>query len=331
MRRRVSARVEQGALFELPPLTLDPSPALPEQRALAEILPTGVRLGTTSWSYPGWVGSVYGAGAPSKLLSSHGLTAYAKHPLLRAVEIDRTYYEPLPAPALRGFADQVPDDFRFVVKASEECTVVRFPLHARYGKRRGEANARYLDASYATDAVVAPFVEGLGPKGGVLLFQFPPQDAGESGAFADALHAFLARLPRGIPYAVEIRNEELLTPAYVAALESAGAVHGHNVWTGMPPLLAQVKRIAPPARRPLLVRWLLRPGDTFEAARDRYTPFSRIVDEDPVNRARIAGIIAKADRHGVPSFVLIDNKAEGSAPASVARLAEAIAEVRRTA
>jgi uncharacterized protein YecE (DUF72 family) len=320
----MSPSLEQPALFDLPLPVLEPAESRAEDRAVAAKLSPRIRLGTTSWSYPGWIGSVYGASAPAKLLSSRGLTAYAKHPLLRAVEVDRTYYEPVPASVLRELAGQVPDGFRFVVKASEECTVLRFPVHARYGKKRGEANPRYLDAAFAASAVVGPFVEGLGPKGGILLFQFPPQDVGEPAAFAESLVHFFAQLPRGVPYAVEIRNEELLTPAYVAALEEAGAVHCHNLWTGMPPLLAQVRRIPPPARRPLVIRWLLRPGDTFEDARARYTPFDRLVDEDTASRALIAGLVSKADRHDVPAFVIIDNKAEGSAPLSAARLAAAI-------
>ena len=117
------------------------------------------------------------AGLPKTRLADRGLPAYASHPLHRAVEIDRTYYEAPAAQFFRGLAEEVPDDFRFLVKAHEECTVFRFPTHARYGKRRGELNGRFLDAAYATDAVVGPTVEGLGDKAGPLLFQFPPAAA----------------------------------------------------------------------------------------------------------------------------------------------------------
>ena len=306
--------------------SVGPAPVRPEDARLATSLPAGIRFGTTSWSFPGWAGILYDAKVSEKVLASDGLAAYAEHPLLRAVEIDRTYYGPLPPSVFRSLADAVPDDFRFVVKAHEDCTVPRFPEHARYGKRRGERNERWLDASYATEAVVGPFVEGFGEKGGAILFQFPPHEVTSARAFAHRLHSFLARLPKGPVYAVELRNAELLTTEYTQALESARAIHCHNVWSAMPPILRQARLVPPAARRPLLVRWLLRAGDRYEDARSRYAPFDRLVDEDPANRALVTDLVTKANAHGVPATVIVDNKAEGCAPASVFRLARAVAE-----
>ena len=90
------------------------------------------------------------------------MTAYGSNPLLRTVEIDRSFYEPLPERYFAQLTRQVPPDFRFLVKAHEDCTLPRFPRHARYGKKQGESNGRFLDASYAADAVVGPAVAGLG-------------------------------------------------------------------------------------------------------------------------------------------------------------------------
>lgn len=314
-------------LFDLPENTLEAAPPRPEHEALARRLPSGVALGGMSWSYPGWVGQVYGAGVSEKQLAKLGLTAYPKHPLLRTVEIDRSYYDPLASDAYRTYGEQVPDEFRFLAKAHEECVLPRFPPHARYGKKRGQPNARYLDADYAADAVVAPFVEGLGAKAAALVFQFPPGDAGEPNAFAESLHRFLRKLPRGVVYAVELRNNDLFTAAYAAALADSGCVHCHNVWSGMLPVLAQARLVPPAARRPLLVRWLFRQSDTYEAALARYAPFDHLADEDLENRGQVARLVAAAARHAVPAFVLVDNKAEGSAPESIARLATAIVEV----
>jgi uncharacterized protein YecE (DUF72 family) len=224
---------------------------------------------------------------------------------------------------------QVPADFRFVVKAHEDCTQPQYPRHARYGKKQGELNGRFLDASYAVDAVVGPAVEGLGESLAVVLFQFPPQDAREPRAFADKLAGFLARLPRGVPYAVELRNPELLTPAYARALEQTGAVHAHNVWGSMPAVLAQARAIPPVARRPLIVRWLMRPGDDYEGARSRFLPFSRLAEPDLASREDIASLVAKALAHDVPAFVLVNNKAEGSAPESLFELARRIAQLQK--
>jgi uncharacterized protein YecE (DUF72 family) len=322
----MSAPDVQGALFDLRPSVGEGLAPNPDHAALAGRLPRDLRLGTTSWSFPGWAGILYPPNVTAAQLARHGLPAYAKNSLLRAVEIDRTYYGPLPAEALRAFAADVGDDFRFLVKAHELCTVLRFPRHARYGKKRGELNPRYLDSAYATDAVVGPFREGLGEKGGALIFQFPPQAVESPRAFAEDLHGFLSRLPRGVTYAVELRNAELLTRDYASALEATGAVHCHNVWTAMPSVLQQAKLIPPSARRPLVLRWLLRQGDVFEDARARYAPFDRLLGEDQPNRSLVADLVARAQLHDVPALVVVDNKAEGCAPESVFRLAARIIE-----
>jgi uncharacterized protein YecE (DUF72 family) len=328
------AASSQASLFEVgEPLVsgsqretpVQPAAPRPELFELAKALPTSVRLGTMSWSYPGWRGIVYAADADVKKLSQGGLAAYAQHPLLTAVEIDRTYYEPVPSAALRAYAEQVPASFRFVVKAHELCVVHRFPMHPRYGKRRGEENPLFLDPAYATENVILPAVEALGEKLGVVLFQFPPQDVSGAAPFAERLAVFLRGLPPGISYAVELRNRELLDNAYSAALVEAGAVHCHNVWSYLPGVLAQVRMLPPVTRRPLMVRWLMRQGASYQTAGERYLPFDRLVDEDLTNRDEIARLVARAAQHGVSSFVMLDNKAEGCAPETAVRLARAIA------
>jgi uncharacterized protein YecE (DUF72 family) len=313
-------------LFELPPRVLEPAPLDPYHHALRERLPSALRLGTMSWSFVGWRGLIYAESTEPKLLAEAGLTAYSRHPLFNSVEIDRSHYDPLPARYFSELAAQVPADFRFVVKAHEDCTLPEFPRRARYGKKQGAPNARYLDPSYASRAVVEQVTAGLGDKLGVLLFQLAPQDAGEPRAFADKLERFLSGLPRGVPYAVELRNRELLTPAYAHALESSGAVHAHNVWGSMPSVLAQARLIPPAARKPLVVRWLMRQGDDYQEAGRRFRPFSKLVEPDLPNRNDIVTLVAKALGHGVPAFVTVNNKAEGCSPESLFEIARAIAE-----
>ena len=54
-------------------------------RELAAQLPEGLRLGTSSWTCPGWAGLVYRDTQSETQLSRKGLSAYAHHPLLRSV------------------------------------------------------------------------------------------------------------------------------------------------------------------------------------------------------------------------------------------------------
>lgn len=316
----------QTTLFELPKRRIEPAAPRPEHVELVAKLPASLGLGTMSWAFPGWRGLVFAAGSSPERLAAEGLAAYAAHPLLRAVEIDRSFYEPLSNEQLRAMAAEVPDDFQFMVKAHQECTLARFPAHARYGKKSGSVNPRFLDAAYASEVVVGPTREGLAGKLRALLFQFSPEDHGPPGSFAERLAAFLAALPRGVTYAVELRNSALFTPAYGAALAATGAVHCHNAWSDMPSVLAQAKAIPPRARHPLIVRWLMRPGDSYARAGERLAPFDRIVEEDAPRRDAIARLVVRALQHEVPVLVFVNNDAEGCAPESIARLAVAVAE-----
>ena len=61
----------------------------------APALPPEIRLGTSSWFFPGWRGLVYEGVYPQTALSKKGLAAYAQIPLLRTVSLDRTFYAPI--------------------------------------------------------------------------------------------------------------------------------------------------------------------------------------------------------------------------------------------
>lgn len=297
----------------------------PEVAALARRLPARAYLGGSTWSFPGWAGLVYDRAYTPARLARHGLAAYAHHPLLRAAGIDRTHYRPLPAAELARYAAAVPRDFLFLVKAHEACTLARFPDHPRYGAERGQPNPRFLDAAYAAAEVVAPYVEGLGAKGGALLFQFAPQELGSPAHFAARLHAFLDALPPGPLYAVELRNRELLAADYAAVLAAAGACHCLNVHPRMPDVRVQA-HLAGVAAGPLVLgRWLLGSGASYEAASKRFAPFNRLVAPDPRARRALAELGREALAAGRRFLLTVNNNAEGCAPLSIVALAQELA------
>ncbi len=306
-----------------PPVEAAPIP--PAVRTLAGALPPGLRLGTSSWGFAGWEGLVWGGRYTDERLSREGLGAYAAHPLLRTVGLDRTHYRPMAAQALAALASQVPADFRFLVKAHEDCTLARFPGHARYGARRDQKNALFLDAGYALDAVVGPTLEGLGARAGVILLQFAPQPLAQLGGvehFVERLHTFLSALPRGTAHlAVEVRTPALLVPAYAEALHDVGAVPALSAWNGLPPIDEQFRRTRAAEAPARVIRWMLQEGTTYEEAKDRYAPFDRLVEPDPVTREAIAALCDDLTRD---TYVIANNKAEGSAPRSLLALAERI-------
>jgi uncharacterized protein YecE (DUF72 family) len=304
------------------------APALAE---LAARMPAGLRMGTSSWAYTGWAKLVYDRAYPTARLSREGLGAYAGHPLLRAVGVDRSYYAPPTADEFAAYAAAVPAEFRFLVKAHEACTIAVWPRHARYGAQRGQPNPRFLDVAYAAEQVIGPTLAGLGDKLGPLLFQFSPGDVDALGGprwFAERLHRFLAGLPRGPLYAVEIRNRELLTGGYADALADVGASHCINVYPGMPPARQQFERARQDRARAVVCRWMLHPGMTYETAESAYEPFDRVVDPDPENREELAHVCLRAGDLGLPVYVIVNNKAEGSSPQSIAGLAARISGLR---
>jgi uncharacterized protein YecE (DUF72 family) len=296
--------------------------AAPAEQVLqvAQRLPKNLHMGTSSWSFPGWAGIVYAQLHDVSTLARHGLPAYARHPLLNAVNLDSAFYRTLKAEQLARYAADVPEDFRFVVKAYAGLTAA--PESPMALRRRIEPV--FLDAGYATRTVVKPLVEGLGAKLGAILFQFSPlgpRYARTPSPFIERLREFLRALPSGPTYAVELRDSELLGAQYEAALSSAGAVHCCSVHSRMPPVDAQV---APAGRGPLVIRWMLHPGEDYESAGARYAPFDRLLEPDKLNRDRIAAMIRTGLSSGRDIQVIAANNAEGSAPLTLLELAKTI-------
>lgn len=310
-------RVEdQQALFPPPgPARVRLAEVPPEHAALARALPPGLRLGSSSWTFPGW--PIWGGRYGVDRLVQEGLAAYGTHPLLRTVGVDRGWYRPVPTRELAAMRDAVPPDFQFLVKAHEDVTTGRFPAHPRYGARAGAENPRFLDVGYALDAVVGPFIEGLGA--GVLLFPFAPQPLPRD--LPDRLDRFFAALPRGRwRYAVELRNAGALTPAYADVLEAHGVLPSLVGWGGLPSLVEQARRTRALARPERVVRWMLHPGQAYEEAKSDYAPFDTLKAPDPGRRREVVEVLRDADS----AWVVINNKAEGCAPASVVELARAV-------
>jgi uncharacterized protein YecE (DUF72 family) len=295
-----------------------------EWAAVAEALPGSVRLGTSSWSFPGWQGLVYDRKATPAHLARHGLAAYAANPLLGAVGVDRTYYAPITAEAFAEYAAVVDDDFRFLVKAASLCTD---PYLREEKGRAGEVNELFLDVGFTSEQIVGPYVEGLGTKGGALLFQFPPlgrEFTERPEAFADSLADFLSALPPGPVYAVELRDRAVFGRPYVAALRDSGAVHCFSAHPRMPSVGRQRQVVGDDPGRLFVARWMLHSALGYEAAKERYAPFSQIVDEDLKTRESYAELCAEQIGAGRPVIVTANNKAEGSAPQTLYRLASRI-------
>ena len=298
----------------------------------APVLPADIRLGTSSWFFPGWRGLVYEGIHPQTALSKKGLAAYAQIPLLRTVSLDRTFYAPITTVQYAQYAQQVPDHFSFVVKAPAlVCDAVM-----RDEEGRGKVpNPHFLDPGIAAREFVVPCLEGLGAKAGPLVFQISPLPRSlveEAHALIERLSVFFSALPgelggRRPLYALELRNAELLTPRLMKMLAGAGVRYCVGLHDRMPEAERQEAALAAldgEAPGDLVVRWNLHRGFLYQAAKQRYEPFDKLVDEDPETRRTLARMAANAFKAGRKVWITANNKAEGSAPLSLVKLAEEI-------
>jgi uncharacterized protein YecE (DUF72 family) len=314
------------------PQAADPGDAC---RALAATLPPALHLGTSSWSYPGWAGLVWAGEHSESRLSKHGLPAYAQHPLLRTVSIDRSFYRALGTAEYATYAAQVPADFRFVVKAPSAVTdaVVR----AEDG-RGVQPNPLFLNPELAVQDFVQPALDGLGQKLGALVFQLSPLPLGwlaDLPAVLERLRTMLAALPSLAPQApdgvvaVEVRDPEFLTPDFAAVLRETGATYCLGLHAKMPPIEQQLPLLRALWPGPLVCRWNLHPRhgsiSGYAKAQEAYAPYDRLHDEDLPTREALARVIAGTVRHGQKAYVTVSNHAEGCAPRSVEALAQVIA------
>jgi uncharacterized protein YecE (DUF72 family) len=312
----------------------DVRPALDSPLLKEPHLPLDIRLGTSSWFFPGWRGLVYDGVHPQATLSRKGLAAYAQIPLLRTVSLDRTFYAPISAVDYARYASQVPEHFSFIVKAPAiVCDAV-----VRDEEGRGKVlNPHFLDATIATREFVLPCLEGLGAKAGPLVFQVSPLPRSlveDASLFIERLEVFFAALPRELGvhrpiYALELRNAELLTPRLMRMLARTEVRYCVGLHDRMPEVERQeaaLRALDGEEPGPLVVRWNLHRGFLYQAAKQRYEPFDRLVDQDGETRRVLARMAARAFKAGRKVWITANNKAEGSAPLTVLELAREIAK-----
>ena len=318
--------------------TVEPAIFNPELITLSQSLPPNLRLGTSSWSCPGWDGLVWGGEYSENHLSRYGLTAYTKHPLFRTVSIDRGFYRPMNVMQFAEYASQVSQDFRFMVKAPSLVTDALVRDESGRGMR---PNANFLNAENAMQMFVEPALEGLGHKLGALVFQISPLPTSwfsRMPELINRLHHLLKAIPdfrRIAPdgvVAVEVRDAQWLTPQFVDVLRDTGATYCMGLHAKMPSITEQLPILRSLWPGPLVCRWNLNPvhgAFGYEDAGQIYSPYNRMIDADVETRTTLAQVIAGTANAGQNVYVSVSNKAEGSAPLSIIELTKAIAAGKR--
>lgn len=320
----------KGALVENLPLF--DAMAFPRQRLavrLRELAAEGIYFGTSSWKYEGWLGQIYSRERyvtrgrfSQKRFAEECLAEYAE--VFPAVGGDFSFYQFPSKSYWKRLFSVAPRHLKFGLKVPETITVKEWPGHARYGERSGTPNEHYLDAALFRKAFLEP-LEDDAERIGVLIFEFGTMGKKHyesAAAFAADLRKFLAALPGGWRYAVEVRNREYLDEPYFDALRGHGAAHVFNAWTRMPPLDEQARIEAAYTADFLVARALLRYGRTYEQAVKLFEPYDRLQEVNESARRGLRMLVEEARQRRQLAFLFVNNRLEGNAPATIQAVVE---------
>jgi uncharacterized protein YecE (DUF72 family) len=292
----------------------------------------GVFIGTSSWKYSGWRGQLYTDDRyvwrgrfSEKRFEELCLTEYSE--VFKTVCVDAAYYKFPDREYIQGLVEAVPDDFLFGFKVTDEITIKQFPNLPRFGRRAGKRNESFLKADLFESEFLKP-CEPFKKNIGVLLFEFSKfysSDYETGRHFASELESFLSRIPKGWPYAVEIRNRHFLHADYFASLHRQGVAHVFNSWAEMPSVSEQLgfegSRTVPqftPAR------FLLTPGRKYEDAVKLFSPYDRIRQPDTNARRAAARLLSESNTEtpNRRTFLFVNNRLEGNALQTIAAMIE---------
>ncbi len=289
------------------------------------------RFGTSSWTYPGWHGSVYRdvqAYGAAQRFTELCLAEYARDPRFRCAGADNMYYMPPSArpKLLTRYAQMLsplPEPIELLPKVWHGLTVNRYsPLQQREWRLEGEVNSHFLDADRFLDMVALPLEQNLGKLLGPLILEIQENDI-HTPEFLRLLDEFLSavRTRWNGRIAVELRTQAHFGASYLDVLSAHGCGHVLNSWTRMPGIGWQFEQLR--TRHGLcwpffVVRALLRAGVRYEDA-SAYAPYDRVVTRAPEVRADILRLLREVGE-ATPCYVLVNNHLEGHSPGTIAEL-----------
>jgi uncharacterized protein YecE (DUF72 family) len=282
----------------------------------------GILIGTSSWKYSGWFGMLYDEaryvwrGNFAKSRFEKGcLEEYAQ--VFKTVCVDAAYYSFPTEKYLQGLAAQVPSDFQFAFKVTDEITLKKYPNLPRFGVRAGMPNDHFLNAEIFERGFLKP-LEAIRPHVGLLIFEFSrfyPGDFEHGRDFVAALDGFLGKLPKGWPYGIELRNKYWLKPEYFECLARHHVTHVYNSWTDTLPIGEQ--RALPGSQTNpdvTAARFLLKPGRKYEEAVKAFEPYGETKETNPEARAAGAALIQNGKKNPKrKTFIFVNNRLEGNA------------------
>lgn len=238
-------------------------------------------IGTQGFAFDDWVGPFYPPGTAKRAY----LEAYAAQ--LPTVEIDSTFYASPRASVVEGWRDRTPDGFVFSAK---------FPRSITHDKK--------LDRALPEAEGFVARMQLLGEKLGVLTLQFAYDFSPE---YFDALDTFLARIPEGPRYAVEVRNRKWFEQPLHEMLSSHNAALVLQDLYYMPKLDWATADFS-------VVRWLGRRKDIEK--------FDRIQIDRTDDMRSWSDTVMGFIRQGIDLYGYFNNHYAGHSPASARQFAD---------
>jgi len=287
-----------------------------------------LRIGTCSWKYASWKGLFYDA--EKKYRPDDYLSDYSR--CLNSVEVDQWFWSLFPggvrlpeARTVKNYAASVPSDFKFTVKAPNSLTLTHFysKQAGGHGDFAGKPNPHFLD-----NALLREFLERLAPldnKLGPLMFQFEYLNKAKMASQQDFLErfgGFIGHAPKGVQYAIEIRNPNYLNSAF---FECLGKLHLGFVYLEgyyMPPIGEIFDRFQPATSDFCVIR--LHGGDRLAIEAETGDIWDKIISPKPEGIRAAVRIARHNIERKILTYVNVNNHFEGSAPLTIERFVKAL-------
>ena len=252
-----------------------------------------LRLGTSSWSSQDWVGVFYPTGtAPVDFLSE-----YAKH--FDTVEADSTFYRTPSAAMVRNWHARTPPGFQVAAKFPQVIT------HEKVLVDCADELSEFLKT-----------MDLLGDKLGPLLLQFPyfnKQAFPQAQDFVARLSSFLAQLPRGCAYAVELRNKYWINSRFLDLLRARNIALALIDHPWMTPINQLVSKQDVVTADFAYLRWL---GDR-KGIEEKTKHWDSVIIDRTHEMETWIPIIRKLLKRGVRILGFFNNHYAGFAPGSI--------------
>lgn len=261
-----------------------------------------IRIGTSGWHYPDWVGPFYEDGADSTAY----LAQYAHH--FEIVEVDAAMARSPSEELFDGWRQATPRGFGFVVQAPRSIT-----------------HERILEGCRDDFRSFVEMAQGLANKLICVLLQFThftKQDFPSHKAFFDRLDRFLAAAGSEVPIAVEIRNRNWLNDEWFELLQKhhACTVLVDHPWLPNPAEAAEKWDVH---TGPLVCVRLLGDQDAMEKTVKKW---NRVTVDRSKDLPKVASLLdSLAETSDV--VTLINNPYSGHAPATATEICAVMGRV----